>query len=769
MRATLAMMLGAIIALTVPAVPSWAAPAWTGPVLSDLPIPRVYSASGLRRANPSKPADIRANEEANADASEADCSARAWAACTFLGRAYERGEGRPQSRPVAELLYRKACDAGDGAGCHRLGALLNTEIDGNGPQIAAVFYARACRLGALDGCDAEADMLARGNPKAAEALRRATCARGGSNSCRTLAELLLAHGRSLPEQDEGRALLDRQCRAGDGTFCDDAAEHWRTLIMPDSSMRVAEYERLGCDAGNAFRCRNAGMAELATGRGADERAAALAVFDRACAMEEFLCADAAQLREEPGLSTRCEGGDGAACVTLGQSLALRNSPLEDRPRALALLGTACEAGLSEACGTAAILVLERSRDTGDGEPARLEYYLDRSCTAGQRDACEQLADALASGKSLPQDIARAAVLYEDQCDNGRRTACSFLLERAAIDPDTPLMLARANFAPELTPEEVAEEARLKREEDERELAEWRAQICTTTTVVFEGQTYTDTICDPIARMVGGGFIVERGKAPWQALLFRPPTRDGERLDLGARVHCGGSVIQVGWVLTAAHCLNDKHMGGVSIRTGGHRVRLGLVNALGDEGFSYPIIQTFSHPDYSTSNLAFDIALVQYNPKAGRRGSSALPPARIRLDPLPFNQRVLERITRLSTYGWGTTAVENGQIPNELRGGRLKLRDTATCTRITGFADQKRRDHVLCADRLKSADGGQACYGDSGGPLITYSDPDEVPTLIGVVSGGVECGTEGLPSRFIRLAHPRVRAWLDRVLPLSRRR
>ncbi len=76
---------------------------------------------------------------------------------------------------------------------------------------------------------------------------------------------------------------------------------------------------------------------------------------------------------------------------------------------------------------------------------------------------------------------------------------------------------------------------------------------------------------------------------------------------------------------------------------------------------------------------------------------------------------------------------------------------------------------LCADELRGAEGGQACSGDSGGPLITYSDPDKVPTLIGVVSGGVDCGTADLPSRYIRVAHPRVQNWLRQTLNASRSR
>mgnify|MGYP006175928043 CR=1 FL=1 len=41
------------------------------------------------------------------------------------------------------------------------------------------------------------------------------------------------------------------------------------------------------------------------------------------------------------------------------------------------------------------------------------------------------------------------------------------------------------------------------------------------------------------------------------------------------------------------------------------------------------------------------------------------------------QRKLEAIPRATVFGWGLTAFENGVIPNQLRGGRVKLRDRAS--------------------------------------------------------------------------------------------
>jgi len=91
---------------------------------SEAPVPRNYpDASGLPPGM-YQSAEQRAEDSAAADAAEAACGPGAPAACTALGKAFEAGEGRPFNRPVAELLYREACEGGDGEGCVRLGNLL---------------------------------------------------------------------------------------------------------------------------------------------------------------------------------------------------------------------------------------------------------------------------------------------------------------------------------------------------------------------------------------------------------------------------------------------------------------------------------------------------------------------------------------------------------------------------------------------------------------------------------------------------------------------
>ncbi len=728
------------------------------PAIAQEQIPRSYPSYWPERPTSFLVDGVSEQDVAKANADEAACNAGMPDACANLAENYYLGRGRPQNRPVAELLSRKSCNADVGKGCFVLGTLLAMIGNDADRREAVGFHARACRLGWLEGCDAEADALVTGgigdpDPVAAETLRRATCERGGSSACRKLAQSLMGIGRSSEEQREGIALIDRQCRAGDRAACDDAVRLWKRSAQPGSAKMVAEYDRLACEAGSASSCRDLGRTALAGANGSEGRAAALSLLERACELSRTQCSDLEAAREEPSLAARCEGGDLSACVARGQILSVRGGVLENRERALALLSRACEAGAVAGCLPAADLLFEFGRATGALDAVRAEAYLSASCTEENQTACEQLADELADGQNFAQNLPRALELYYPQCDSGRIEACDRIEQLTFGDPSAPLFLAHSDFAPAMTPDEVQESVAAS---DNSKTPE----ACATTTVLYLGRSYSDTSCMVVGGGIGG-FSVRQGATPWQALLWRPETISNVKLDPAQRVLCGATVIRTGWVLTAAHCLTDS--GGVSIARAGHRVRLGLSNPLVEEGYSFPIIRAIPHPNYDRTTLAFDVALVQYDPTRNAASGRVFPVSRIRLDPRPLGQRKVEAIARVFTYGWGLTAVKDGQIPDQLRGFRLKLRDANTCTAVTKFTDFERRDSVLCADDAKGAEGGQACYGDSGGPLITFGDADRVPTVIGVVSGGVECGTTGKPSRYVRVAHPRVKAWLERVL------
>ncbi len=739
-----------------------------------------------------KPETQLAQEKAKADAAETACLTGDAAACTRLGEAFMQGAGRPFNRPVAEQVLRRACNAAEARGCYLLAALLPGTVDKVGMPEALDFAARACRLGSIEGCQLDADNIenrrfeGRG-PDDAMAQRRENCARGltalcidlgdrlagsdaapeqriegrallgglcdkgNADACRSLAWSLNRFGDGAQDKARAAALLDRYCRAGHEPSCTDAAANVRDSVGA-SDPRFAEYKDLACSAGDAFACVYlAGVRERGGPEGVQ---AAITLYDRACPANGYACTRAADLRAYPGLAASCERGEPQACAAQARWLANENGPYANRPRAAQLYGAACEAGVIDACLPAGRLLIDLA-PSAQADAAAIERHLARGCAASEGAACRTLADALAEGTVLEQDLPRAAALYADACDTGDTRACQHLADREARDPAIPLTLATDLMPPVLTPEEQAAAARAEAEQRAREEAEERARSCLASVVAWEGRTYADEACINIAASIGG-FAVNRVElAPFQALLWRP-AKLGRQV-VGFREACGGSVVATGWIITAAHCTYDQ---GYKIEEHDYRIRLGVIEPAAPEGNTYPILRVIRHPDYSPKTFQFDIALVQYDPKRGTRGDFAFGARRIAVDTRSLAERQVRPAAPVFAFGWGRQSLDDPTPSKTLQGVRLELEDPATCTARTAYRDW-RKDSVLCA---MGANREQACTGDSGGPLVTYEDQRGVPTLIGVVSSGDKCSTTGVPSRYIRIGHPRVQTWLQANLP-----
>ena len=775
MRRTLAAWCTAMLAawLLLGAVPAAA---------QDAPMPRVYPTTQFDRAYKRQASEEIARKAA-ADDHEAECDRKIMEGCAALGTAFETGKGRTQSRPVAELLYREACTGGLAEGCFRLGKLLryaDSHHDTPGDlAVSADLFVRACRMGSAAGCEAEADELLSGvvyvrDPHTAMAILRATCDGGSARTCSRVAGMLMQPDRSADEQAEGLTLLDGQCRARQPGDCRTAARYWQQRTQDGAAQWMREYLALGCAAGDAAACTERGTLAVRNGIGPEARSAGIDYFENACALEPRHCGIAATIREEPQLVPACVGGDNAACDRLIAAYGDKEGPLGNLPQAAALLGLRCDRAASpedtrDVCANAGERAVSLAATPVEGsplpDPARIDTVLTRACKAGSGSACETLADELASGGILPLDMPRALALYEAQCDAGSYASCGRLQSAIFTEASAPLLEVNGDTSPppEYSPEELAEMRREYDDQIERIKRNQEENACTTTEVTFRGTAYIDTICVFVGAMLNS-FEAKVGSAPWQAILWRPERVKGKKLKPDRRVLCGGAVIRTGWVLTAAHCLTDP--AGLPVLTGGHTIRLGVFDQSAPEGYLYPILRVVPHPNYRRGDLAFDIAMIQYDPARGKRlGDVVHRVARIRVDPQPMEARTIRARMPVFTFGWGRTALDSGAAPPKLQAARLELRDMDNCTRVTNFRDNM-RGAVLCAAGPK---GEQACMGDSGGALVSYDGADKVPTVIGVVSAGVKCGTTGVPSRFTRIGHPLVRVWLDSIVPPATRR
>ncbi len=683
-------------------------------------------------------------------AAEAACKAGVTAACTDLAVSYRWGEGVDTNRPFAEMLLRQSCNVTDARACVVLAELVSTHSDPETRGEAPGLYAMACTLEVAAACAERTAADPVLEAVALESRYRAACDTGGIPACRALAKRLIGEDRSPDERSEGLALLGGMCRSGDREACRDARFYWTGKEAGDK--RAIEFAALGCEAGDAEACALLGDALL--GEGPQARPDALAWFEQACAREASRCASAAQVRDEPALAARCTGGDQEGCLGLGLILARTSTALRDEARGLALVTAACEAGAKDACHPAGELLLyARAAEDRDAALRRADALLTRGCDAGEQAACELLADQLASGNWLAQDVERATTLYLAQCDAGRGAACDWLVN--ANHPAAPLPPAERLAAPLLSDEDIAEAARLAAEERAREARQRAIRQCSPSEVTWDGITYRDKICFLLLRAIGGFTVNNIELAPFQALLWRPAKLGQQQI--GFRTACGGSVVATGWIITAAHCTYDL---GVRIEEHDYRIRLGVIRPDAPEGNSYPIVKVIRHPDFNPRTYQFDIALVQYDPRRGSRGDFAVGARRIAVDTRTLAQRPVRPGAPVFAFGWGRTSLGDPTPSKILQGVKLQLENAAACTARTAYRDW-RKDSVLCAMGAKRE---QACKGDSGGPLVTYEDQRGVPVLIGVVSSGEKCSTTGVPSRYIRIGHPRVQSWLAENLP-----
>ena len=222
--------------------------------------------------------------------------------------------------------------------------------------------------------------------------------------------------------------------------------------------------------------------------------------------------------------------------------------------------------------------------------------------------------------------------------------------------------------------------------------------------------------DGSLRIVGGE-EARPGAWPWQVSLLKNGEHD-----------CGGSVISSQWVLTAAHCVFDKHRK-VVISPGAIQVLVGThdLNA-GGRRIGVRAIQmhkNYAHPPRKYGN---DIALLQL-------AQPTEVPA-VQLLDAERSERVAAPGTMATVTGWGLLA-SGGLATSKLMEVEVPLVDTRTCREF--YRPDDIIDHsTLCAGFREG--GKDSCQGDSGGPLMVRDG--DAWTQVGVVSWGEGCASPG---------------------------
>ncbi|XP_041969361.1 melanization protease 1-like [Aricia agestis] len=239
--------------------------------------------------------------------------------------------------------------------------------------------------------------------------------------------------------------------------------------------------------------------------------------------------------------------------------------------------------------------------------------------------------------------------------------------------------------------------------------------------------------------VGRGRMTSQYEFPWMALI-------AYKTDRGISFGCSGTIINIYYLLTAAHCVVwTKSIAGV--RVGEHDITRQYDCIWDDSDYNceshiqdIPVAERVIHKgySYSTSPVRHDIALlrvadrIQYNYR--NVGPICLPVARELRDNGLWGRRGL-------VAGWGET--ETGRSTNVLLKVSLPVLTERQCQNKYGrnrYTGRKQLvENKICAGETHV----DSCRGDSGGPLMAEDEHMGEYKFVqyGIVSEGPKiCGS-----------------------------
>ena len=235
--------------------------------------------------------------------------------------------------------------------------------------------------------------------------------------------------------------------------------------------------------------------------------------------------------------------------------------------------------------------------------------------------------------------------------------------------------------------------------------------------------------------------------PWQVAL----------VDSNGLGFCGGVIISDSWIVTAAHCLDPSTNEDNSEL---FLIRAGSSSVYASGGNEYLINNTITHPDYSSSSLNNDIALVQID--GIFNFNQSIQPILI-ADSNQVEIGLLDHGTPAVISGWGDIEWEGFNSDTLLFANTFIVSNSIACGDSIdengnyGFIPcNMLSDGMICAGIIDSGGVG-TCQGDSGGPLVVF-DLNNIPYLVGITSFGVfsssgsACGDQGYPSVYAKVSY-----------------
>lgn len=231
--------------------------------------------------------------------------------------------------------------------------------------------------------------------------------------------------------------------------------------------------------------------------------------------------------------------------------------------------------------------------------------------------------------------------------------------------------------------------------------------------IHSSEGYTNIVD---ARIVGGRPIVIQ-----QASFVVSIRRNGQFI-------CGGSLIHIQYVVTAAHCVKGVQPSQLMVVAGAT-----LLSDMG--GLRRNVIKITLPKDYTARTYNKDVAVLKLNRPLNDT---------IHTKTIDLCQRNWKVGDHVDVYGWGQTTqksqASSSSGSNSLRTVRVPLISYRKCVNL--YKNKAILTNTMfCAGDLRSKD---ACSGDSGGPVV-YNNQ-----LCGIVSWGIGCAQSHYPGVYTNI-------------------